>query len=320
MKRALCISAIFLASGLTVAACSSSPKATFDPRLCALASSCNGTSSLFNFGAECELISAEYALLNENTLGSLEQPLSSELACAAAATDCASLNACSGQKPADASACATSTTPHCEGNLLVSCGANPPTATDCTVSGMTCIQGSVTAQCAMGACDSASTKPSCDGDTLVRCEGGVLQSEFCSSGLITSTTCSGSGTTNNCSTHVGETCGVVGGQAQCVGSGPACDEPSFTNRCDGSVMVTCTGGKIGQFDCTKLGPQVTCRLASDGSAQCAGAGTQCDSTTPETCQNGVITYCMWGTVTTLDCKRYGLSGCATQSGIAQCTP
>jgi hypothetical protein len=318
MKRALCISAIFLVSGLTVAACSSSAKATFDPRFCALGSACDDTGSFFTFGALCELVSAEMSLLNENALGSLEQPLSSELACAAAAPDCTSFNACAGQKPADASACASSTMPHCEGNLLVSCGANPPTATDCTVSGMTCVQSSLGAQCGMGACDPASTMPSCNGDTLVRCEGGALQSQLCNDGLVTTTTCSGSGTTN-CNTHVGETCGMVGGQAQCVGTGPSCDETTFTNRCDASVVVTCTGGKIGQFDCSNLGSQVTCRLASDGSAGCAGAGTQCDAMTPETCNGGVVTYCMWGTITTLDCKQYGLSGCAAQGGVARCT-
>jgi hypothetical protein len=52
----------------------------------------------------------------------------------------------------------------------------------------------------------------------------------------------------------------------------------------------------------------------------------CSGTTSESCSNGVITYCMSGSTSTLDCKQYGLSGCGTtvatgnQQTIAQCTP
>ena len=58
-----------------------------------------------------------------------------------------------------------------------------------------------------------------------------------------------------------------------------------------------------------------------------GAGTECDENTSDTCDGGVITYCMWGVKTTLDCKTYGLSGCTTVSAsltpgqvVAECTP
>lgn len=58
-----------------------------------------------------------------------------------------------------------------------------------------------------------------------------------------------------------------------------------------------------------LDSNATCRIGTDGEPSCTGAGTQCTDMTPETCADGVITYCSWGTKMTVDCKSFGLSGC-----------
>jgi hypothetical protein len=116
---------------------------------------------------------------------------------------------------------------------------------------------------------------------------------------------------------------VVGGVAQCVGNGAACDEMTAKNSCDGSTIVGCAGGKQSRLDCTTLSSNATCKLQSNGEAQCVGIGTECTSMTPETCKDGVVTYCSWGTKVTVDCKSYGLSGCATTqvqgTTYARCT-
>jgi hypothetical protein len=119
------------------------------------------------------------------------------------------------------------------------------------------------------------------------------------------------------------TCAVVGGMAQCV-SGPACTQGHVLSTCNGSVVVSCTGGHTGTFDCASIG--LTCVAGTEG-AGCTGTADECDDTTPESCTDGVISFCLNGTKTTLDCTSYGLSGCKTvPAGDAnpfpsvQCTP
>jgi hypothetical protein len=89
--------------------------------------------------------------------------------------------------------------------------------------------------------------------------------------------------------------------------------------------VSCTAGKVARFDCAQYsGGVLTCTSEGDGKFGCGGAGTQCSSSTPESCNGSVLGYCWFGNVATLDCKAYGLSGCATttQNGStrAHCTP
>jgi hypothetical protein len=177
------------------------------------------------------------------------------------------------------------------------------------------------ANCAAALCDPNTATSSCDGDFLLECEASFGGTRAKSCPLDTNATCDSTG---KCQSHVGETCGVVNGKAMCVGKGAACDETTFTNACDGSTVVTCTGGKVARQDCAALDARLTCRIAADGSANCDPIATECDGTTPESCANGVISYCLFGTKATFDCKGIGLSGCTTSQGAlgpaAACTP
>jgi hypothetical protein len=123
---------------------------------------------------------------------------------------------------------------------------------------------------------------------------------------------------------VANTCGTVGGVAQCVGNGSACDATTFVNACDGSVLTTCTGGHVATLDCASYGLGVTtCSVDKTDGAICAPVSTACPGGSPETCDAGVITFCMFGVKTTVDCKSFGLSGCkvsSTTPAAARCTP
>jgi hypothetical protein len=116
-----------------------------------------------------------------------------------------------------------------------------------------------------------------------------------------------------------------------VGTGAACDETTFVNTCDGTVLVTCAGGKTSRLDCAANGIPQTCFPATMGptgfpTAVCGGAGRTCPGGS-ESCADGVIDFCLFGSKAQVDCKRYGLSGCTLTSPevggptlLAQCTP
>jgi hypothetical protein len=284
------------------AACSSSSNGV-SQQLCALASAC-AESSTTSFGGQCEEIT-ELAGLggSESTSQVLVQ---SELGCLQSATDCASFRACITVSASAAAAC-TGSASICANGYSVACGSRLGGLTegnDCQSAGLVCGQTSFGAECGIATCDSTTTKPKCDGTKVVTCS---------SFGVTTAT---------DCSTE-GATCAVVAGTAMCVGTGASCDETTSNQSCDGTTLVSCVGGKLGRFDCTSADSNLTCKV-DNGQAKCAGVGTQCTDMTAETCSGGVITYCMFGTTTKVDCTSFGLSGCNVvsvpgQLAAAACT-
>jgi hypothetical protein len=323
MNRIVPWLAIVLASGAAVAACSSPAGARVSPKTCALISACGGVGDFLMFGALCELLDAE-GVVDPSLLSTREVTTRAKIRCAEAANDCASVQACLAVPASAAAVCNGGMQGRCSGRYAVQCGlaklGGLTQGDDCGGSGLVCVEDNGGATCGTAACDATATPPHCDGDALVTCSGGALMSASCKQSA--STSCSGSGST--CQTQVAETCGFVNGNVQCVGTGAACDEATTGNSCDGTSIVSCTGGQTARLDCAGVVPGTTCRLQSDGSAACVGTSTECTNTTPETCANGVIGYCMWGVKATVDCKAYGLSGCTTfttGSGTgAACTP
>jgi hypothetical protein len=321
MKRSLALPVLALAATLVGAACSSSnskSSVSFDPGLCARVSGCFGSLD-GNFGESCELI---WGAIQEGAVGGLgteDQLTFAAVQCVANAADCTAMKACTQATPAQAAACGTSLGEVCSGDALVDCGSKE--ATNCASAGAHCFASGGNASCGTAACDSATAQPSCDGDLLVECSGAALRSRSCAFSITED--CSGGTTGSTCTTLVSDTCAVVGGKAQCVGSGAACDATTFKTSCDGTAIVSCTGGKTARFDCAQFGPELTCQANGDGSVNCGGTAKQCTAGTAETCADGVITYCWFGTTTTLDCKQYGLSGCSTTmasgSTWARCT-
>jgi hypothetical protein len=307
--------------------CSSSGAAGISQQLCALVSAC-AEGSTVGFGQTCETLQEEANL--GSSYGSVGALFSAELACAESATDCDSLQACLTVPASAAAACGKGSSKSiCSEGYLVQCGSVLPSGQtlgdDCRSAGLVCEEDGEGASCGTAPCDESNTKATCNGDDIVTCEvGGALRSEPCSLYVATGCTGDGSGGTT-CETRVAETCAVVNGSAVCVGTGDACDETSFHNRCSGTSIVSCTGGKTATFDCTTEDANATCQVTSNGSAQCVGTGSQCDDTTPETCEKGVITYCSWGTRMTVDCTQYGLAGCIVTEDLddvleASCTP
>jgi hypothetical protein len=79
-------------------------------------------------------------------------------------------------------------------------------------------------------------------------------------------------------------------------------------------------------DCQQLIPGTTCQDLDDDfwNLMCVPEKECPVEFTGETCENGIITFCFMGEITTLDCREYGLSGCTTEDTldgtIAACTP
>jgi hypothetical protein len=122
-----------------------------------------------------------------------------------------------------------------------------------------------------------------------------------------------------CTSLYADTCGVAAGVAQCLGSGGACPN-DFVASCSGTVVSSCTAGTVAHFDCASLGPYTCKDSGVPGFPDCVAAATECTGYGNEGCADGVISFCLNGTNATLDCKSYGLSGCTTVGMFAGCTP
>jgi hypothetical protein len=348
MVRLVAGAVITAGAVLVASACSSSVMVSADRaadfRTCALLSACE-QGSFPGFGAICEFEALVQGPLNPNVIESPETAHAVHQ-CYARATDCAGIKACLAATPALAAACAGANRfGLCVGNVAVWCapfqaGFGPvadadlpvPSAFDCGAVGLVCGQDSINAMCGTATCD-ATTMPHCEGDSVVACFRGALQSEPCN--IVGPAFCTPGPSGRTCSEQAWDTCAAFGGGVGCVATGAVCDESTFETACDGSSIVTCSHGRIGRFDCTSLGLPLTCRIAPDRSAACAANATECDSViapsdlselgvaTPETCADGVITFCYFGHKTTVDCRSFGLSGCTatnTAPAKASCTP
>ena len=255
--------------------------------------------------------------------------------CKLAATDCAGVRACT-PKASDVS---TACTDHaglttCQGTNAVICddlGA-PLVAMDCAAAKLSCTSSDYASGCGAVACDFATTASMCDPndkDVLITCS---------STGTLTRVHCP----TQYSYVHVnstegdkvfsiaGETCGFDKQRNDfgCIGAGDPC--PFFSQKCDGSVLETCAGGKLSHRDCAKVEPSGQgCGFIQSGefsgAAACGLIGGACDlGTSDESCSGGVVHYCSWSTPADLDCKALGYGGCAEgkqgQRTIAYCTP
>jgi hypothetical protein len=313
--------AVLLAT--VVAGCgSSSNSAQVDLEMCARISACfEGSDSFAMFCGYYTLAD----ITGRVSDGTDDQLVASLVDCVKAAPDCAAAKACTAATSAQVAACAGGSASTCVGDVLVECdGSDTPDAIDCGAAGLVCGQtAGGGAACGTASCDPATTPPTCDGLLAVSCdEAGVLVAKDCRVTMTVS--CSGTAGEMTCQSRVGETCGIVDGEAECVGTGAACDESTYQNSCDGSVMVTCSGGAVGELDCAAFDPGFACRIEGHGQTGCAPSATECDvETYVESCAKGVITFCLLGELTTVDCTSFGYSGCSmvpdTEVPAARCT-
>jgi hypothetical protein len=259
------------------------------------------------------------------------------LECKLAAADCATVRACSPEVGKHGAACADQAgATVCDGTVAVSCDydGQPVTAVDCAAAGQSCAASpfGFEAGCVAETCDPTTFESRCDPsapDVLLACKSwGNLIRVDCTTqyGFVAVHKVDG----DHFYSIAGETCGFdQQRQANgCVGKGEACT--SFSQQCNGAVLETCAGGKLGHRDCGALTPaDQGCGFVQSGpfagAAACGFVGGTCDlGISDESCQDGVVTYCSSAEPASLDCRALGYAGCAVANqgtrAIAYCTP
>lgn len=254
--------------------------------------------------------------------------------CRLIAEDCATERACAPDPSIFDDVCAeVPGTDLCEGDVWVICDpeGGGAAALDCAARGETC-GTDFNAGCGVERCSIVDDPSTCDVDdpnVLVTCTG---------AGFVKRVDCT---TENNFVlingpdgeerfTIAGETCGPdenMGGQMGCVGTGDDCD--FFGQDCNGDVMETCAGGKLGHRDCSALEPEgQSCGYVQQGpfagGVACGAVEPPCELVVEdEGCDGGVLSFCGYAGTETLDCSAAGYAGCdtATRGGrtIAFCT-
>jgi hypothetical protein len=218
--------------------------------------------------------------------------------CIAAAKSCDDVRKCfnGGVTPQSCPAPSVS----CDGSNLTACtaaggtgGQLGTTRFDCASIGLTCVAGRGATDCGLGACTGLSA--ACVGNVLQACDAmGILRRFDCG--------------------WFGARC-MATPTAGCRGTGAACSGTDAL-RCDGTVLVSCTGGAEARFDCGSI--HLGCFAGVNGKPfGCALAG-DCDAQqqTP-TCTGSTLAVCDAGKYVNVDCTAGGYSSC-DPSGIAHC--
>nr|UZH23208.1 hypothetical protein [myxobacterium MSr12020] len=283
-------------------------------------------------------INACYSLVHleawRSVLGPRDKALLSALDCKLAAKDCAAMRACEPKLTDFVDFCKEKVFgDHCSGDTLVVCDdgtSEPVAAVDCAANGLVCGE-QFGAGCGIEKCTYGETKSKCDGDTLVECNAaGVVVRKDCRTDneLVVLTT---QDKQDILYTIAGEACGIDNkdfkGEYRCIGKGAACDK--FQQKCDGTVLETCTGGYISRRDCAALEPSgMSCGTIQSGpfagTLDCGPLDSPCTPEANEACADGTISFCGLTQPGKLDCRALGFSGCQTaQQGervVAYCTP
>lgn len=208
---------------------------------------------------------------------------------------------------------------HCAGNVHVVCDDNtfaPVAVSDCAATGAICGGDSgFYSGCGIQACTPGETAATCAGDVLTQCQGtGVTNKVDCkTANQLVLVKPAGK------RTIAGTTCGLdQNAENDCIGTGAACT--GFMQRCDGTVLETCAGGKLARRDCATVTPAgqgcVTLAEGPDrivGALGCGPVNPTCHPTDNETCDSttSVIGFCALTGPKTVDCKALGYAGCKT---------
>ncbi|HOX45388.1 MAG TPA: hypothetical protein PK668_17460 [Myxococcota bacterium] len=322
MSRTLrSVSVVLGLLALGAASLSCDEKSRSDPagllHRCAMASTCAGGATSLGDICNTLLVYQEgdlATLLGDPMAAAVEDMV----ACIWAAADCDAMRACVLASASEAQACeGAGPGQRCSGDVLVECDGYPaetPEAWDCAAAGQVCGQTEAGAGCGLEPCTFGTDPDVCDGSVLRRCDedSGVVQATDCT--FYLGYGCTTSGGTWICKTRAGGTCGTdpEDGGLACIGTGAVCDEATFTGRCEGSRMVTCNRGKESGLDCKLMHPDMECALdQQSGSAICQPASQECVMSGNETCQGGVVSFCLLGERRQVDCRAEGFSGCAT---------
>ncbi|MBW2699263.1 MAG: hypothetical protein JRF33_00460 [Deltaproteobacteria bacterium] len=215
---------------------------------------------------------------------------------------------------------------YCSDDTALACSDSSPSRAsrfDCGAAGLTCEDGFLEGGCGFGSCDEESFERRCEEDLLVLCEFGQIAQVDCGDALIELwySEIDGRPVSNRCGER-------ADGSFGWMGDGVDCDEEGFSLRCDGSVMETCTGGKIGRLDCNDIIPNTVCGEDNLPWLRCWPKDSDCDPRSNEKCQDGRITFCDFGRWVRIDCKEAGFSDCHLndiadvmgQGDMAHCIP
>lgn len=167
-----------------------------------------------------------------------------------------------------------------------------------------CVMDYEYAECSSPPCEGY--PPRCIGSFVEYCDDGERYAEDC--GLY------------------GATCEMTAEAADCVGTGPACEEEPWYGRCDGDFIVLCMNGREARVNCAEADPNFTCRMDDyEEVAFCGGRGSECsvgyeDEYGGDSCSGTVINYCFGGYIKSLDCRSLGFSTCRSnpEYGVAWC--
>jgi hypothetical protein len=227
--------------------------------------------------------------------------------CLSSALTCSAVRACLHPSLTGASAAFCRAHPGamtgCEGNALVSCGADDPeesTVLDCESLGAKCgdltqAGGLSTHACIDPArCSAELTSAWCSGTlAVVSCHDGEIERTRCKAGT-------------SCREHTDKDGEHA---AMCEGPGHASCATPGKKRCDGNTLVECeTHGHFAHehaVDCTAAG--LTCSLVDAGAA-CTSAMPRCMGGHP-TCEGNALTFCAAGLRLGIDCNEIGLGPC-----------
>lgn len=242
------------------------------------------------------------------------------LECKLKATTCAEVEACDKPNADYVAFCQEKQGgDHCDGNVHVVCDDNtfaPVAAVDCASAGKVC--GGDTgffSGCGLAPCVPGETAATCDGTTLKECAWyGVTREIDCkTSNMLIMVKPAGKKTIGS------TTCGKNEfDESMCMGDGASCT--GFMQRCDGTVLETCSEGKLARRDCASVLPAGQgCVVLSEGPEKIQGAygcgpvNPTCHMTDNETCNpsTGIIGFCGLTGPKKLDCKALGYAGCKT---------
>jgi hypothetical protein len=211
---------------------------------------------------------------------------------------------------------------------------------DCAIAGPDCATVVDCATRSHGASWCNGGGNSCDGNTVVRCQGGIgLELEECDTGAGDTCSVDGAGyadcNAGTCDPKVPARCD--GNRAvrcdsdgieyiedcgdnliietcfdgRCVPPGStSCDPPT----CDGAAIALC-GGQL-RVDCSDFAGHC---VASNGDATCVPDATDCDDNSPDRCNGTALELCVNGKYFSIDCASLGLRTCGPVGKRVACT-
>lgn len=195
----------------------------------------------------------------------------------------------------------------CSGSVAQYCDDSLRLRADCAKLHARCEAGEGCVPCDAGA-SCTSTTERCDGQTLVRCDGGrEVQGHDCGAlGLQCDTMLDFTGEPYATCRGPGAACSVD----PLLGSAPL--PHLHGDGCQGNTLTACVQGKLFDIDCGQIGVGFSCQ-SFDGKPFC-GLGSECDGSVSNdsvdaVCDATKLVVCNAGVFTKVDCKAIGFSDC-----------